>query len=53
MSTNSSGTSTANISCYDCHHALDGQEELEHDNFVLAREVTSLNCPACHRTEYD
>lgn len=45
--------SQANITCYDCHQALDGQEELEHNNFALAREVTSLNCQACHRTEYD
>lgn len=45
--------SQANITCYDCHQALDGQEELEHNNFVLARDVTSLNCQACHRTEYD
>ena len=44
--------SQANITCYDCHQALDGQDELEHNNFVLAREVTSLNCQACHRTEY-
>ena len=45
--------SAANITCYDCHQALEGQEELEHYNFVMARDVTSLNCAACHKTEYD
>ena len=44
--------SQANITCYDCHQRLDGQDEVEHYNFVLARAVTSLNCQACHRTEY-
>ncbi len=45
--------SGANVTCYDCHQALDGQEEFEHYNFVMARDVTSLNCAACHTTEYD
>ena len=45
--------SEANITCYDCHQRLDGQDELEHYDFVLARDVTSLNCQACHRTEYE
>ncbi len=48
-----SAHSQANITCYDCHQALDGQESNEHYNFTLAGDVTSLNCQACHRTEYD
>ena len=38
--------SQANVTCYDCHQALDGQDELGHNNFVLAREVTS--CSSTH-----
>ena len=45
--------SQANITCLDCHQQLDGQDEFEHYNFTLALDVTSLNCQACHRTEYD
>ncbi len=45
--------SLANVTCFDCHQPHDGQQEYEHYNFLLAREVTSLNCRACHRTEYD
>ena len=45
--------SQANITCYDCHQRLDGQDALTHYNFELAQEVTSLNCQGCHRTEYD
>ena len=43
----------ANITCYDCHQRLEGQDALTHYNFELARDVTSLNCQACHRTEYE
>ena len=42
----------ASVSCYDCHQALEGQDAREHFNFRLARDVTALNCSACHRTEY-
>ena len=49
----SSQHSQANITCYDCHQALDGQDEYGHYDFVLARDVTSLNCQGCHRTEYE
>ena len=45
--------SQASITCYDCHQALDGQDEYGHYDFVLARDVTSLNCQGCHRTEYE
>ena len=45
--------SRANITCYDCHQPGDGQESYDHFNFRLAREVTSLNCRGCHRTEYE
>ncbi len=44
--------SRANITCYDCHQPLDEQETYDHYNFLLARDVTSLNCQGCHRTEY-
>ena len=44
--------SRANITCYDCHQAGEGQESYIHFNFRLARDVTSLNCSGCHRTEY-
>ena len=42
-----------NITCYECHRALDGQEELGHKGFTLAKNVTALNCSQCHTTEYD
>ena len=45
--------SRANITCYDCHQPHDGQETYDHYNFRLARDVTSLNCRGCHRTEYE
>lgn len=44
--------SRANITCYDCHQAGEGQESYIHFNFRLAQDVTSLNCSGCHRTEY-
>ncbi len=45
--------SRANVTCYDCHQAGDGQEAYDHYNFRLASDVTSLNCSGCHRTEYE
>ena len=44
--------SRANITCLDCHQALNGQESQDHYNFTLAVDLTSLNCSSCHRTEY-
>ena len=47
------GHSRVNVTCLDCHQPHDGQETYDHYNFQLARDVTSLNCRACHRTEYE
>lgn len=40
------------VNCLDCHGAREGQEEVEHRGFVLASQVTALNCSQCHATEY-
>lgn len=45
--------SRSNVTCFDCHQPGDGQESFDHYNFRLARDVTSLNCRGCHRTEYE
>ena len=45
--------SRANVTCLDCHQPHDGQEAYDHYNFALTRDVTSLSCRACHRTEYE
>ena len=45
--------SRANVTCLDCHQPNDGQEPYDHYNFRLARDVTSLSCEGCHRTEYE
>ncbi|MFQ5744548.1 MAG: multiheme c-type cytochrome [Acidobacteriota bacterium] len=42
----------ANVTCFDCHRAAEGQQEKEHDGFLLAVQLTSLNCQRCHTTEY-
>jgi len=41
------------INCLDCHNALDGQNKLDHKGFEIAAQLTSKNCAACHKTEYD
>ena len=43
----------ADITCYDCHSPESGQEEYAHNGFILARELTALNCARCHSTEYE
>lgn len=43
----------ANVTCYECHQPQEGQEEISHKGFVLAKELTSKNCQQCHTTEYD
>lgn len=43
----------AQLTCYDCHHAVPGQQQEEHNGFTIATEVTSLNCRQCHVTEYE
>ena len=48
-----SAHSRASVTCLDCHQPQDGQESSDHFNFRLARDITSLNCQGCHRTEYE
>jgi len=40
------------VNCLDCHSPRENQDEFAHRGFVLAREVTALNCEQCHATEY-
>ncbi|MDE0466952.1 MAG: multiheme c-type cytochrome [Candidatus Poribacteria bacterium] len=40
------------VSCLDCHHAVDGQEQQAHRGFTIAKHLTSKNCSECHSTEY-
>lgn len=42
-----------NVSCYECHRVQEGQEEFNHKGFILAKNLTALNCSQCHKTEYD
>jgi hypothetical protein len=42
-----------NVTCLDCHQPAPEQEHFDHNGFVLANEMTSKNCAACHSTEYD
>jgi len=39
------------VTCLDCHHAVDGQESLDHRGFTIAKHLTSKNCGQCHATE--
>ncbi len=41
------------VNCLDCHHALEGQPEVEHKGFRIAKTLTSKNCAQCHATEYE
>lgn len=36
------------VNCLECHGPVDGQEEVEHRGFVIAKEMTSKNCQQCH-----
>ncbi len=40
------------VSCLDCHHAVEGQEQQAHRGFTIAKHLTSKNCSECHSTEY-
>ena len=42
-----------NVTCLDCHQTNEGQDELVHHGFSIAKNVTSLSCRQCHTTEYD
>ena len=44
---------SANVTCYDCHSSQDGQAQVDHKGFILAVDVTALNCAQCHTTEYE
>ena len=44
--------SSANVTCLDCHQSTEGQDELAHHGFSMAKNVTSLSCRQCHTTEY-
>lgn len=44
---------SSNVTCYDCHQSLDGQESFNHSGFELALDLTAKNCAQCHKTEYD
>ncbi len=41
------------VSCLDCHQPAEGQETLDHNGFEISPVLTSKNCAACHKTEYD
>ncbi|MFT7679884.1 MAG: hydroxylamine dehydrogenase [Planctomycetota bacterium] len=41
------------VSCLDCHQPAEGQESLDHNGFTISTDLTSKNCAACHRAEYD
>ncbi len=41
------------ITCYDCHRSVKGQRGSDHNGFVIAEQLTALNCSQCHSTEYD
>lgn len=36
------------VNCLECHRAVEGQEEVEHRGFVIAKDLTSKNCQQCH-----
>jgi hypothetical protein len=42
-----------NVTCFECHRPQDGQEEIPHKGFTLAKNITALNCRQCHTTEYN
>ena len=43
----------AGVTCLDCHNPNDKQEAIEHRGFKINKEVSSGNCKACHKSEYD
>lgn len=40
------------VNCLQCHQPADGQESFDHRGFVLAKQVTALNCQQCHAEQY-
>ena len=40
------------VTCLDCHHPVEGQEQQAHRGFTIAKHLTSKNCSECHSTEY-
>ena len=41
------------VSCLDCHSPVEGQIEIAHSGFTIARHLTAANCRTCHTTEYE
>lgn len=41
------------VSCLDCHQAAEGQESVSHNGFEISQHLTSKNCSACHKQEYE
>ena len=41
------------VNCLDCHQPAEGQTAVDHNGFQLSSGLTSKNCSACHRTEYE
>ncbi len=41
------------VSCLDCHHAIEGQEAMEHRGFTIARHPTAKSCAQCHPRQYE
>ena len=41
------------VNCLECHRPVAGQEPLDHNGFVIAKQLTAKNCAQCHATEYE
>ena len=37
------------VSCLDCHQATEGQDEVDHNGFIIATDLTAKNCATCHQ----
>ena len=40
------------VTCLDCHQAVEGQQTQAHRGFTIALHLTAKNCANCHTTEY-
>lgn len=40
------------VTCLDCHRAVENQETQAHKGFTIAKHLTAKNCSECHATEY-
>jgi hypothetical protein len=41
------------VNCLDCHHPVGNQPSIDHNGFVIAKNLTAQNCAQCHTTEYE